>query len=86
MSPLCGLNVRKLNHASKLSHASITADINVTKQEKLVEHTSSSEDRENVKLRVATSLILSRKDNYYKALPILVSSTLQTTQCVHTFV
>jgi hypothetical protein len=57
--------VRKLNHASKLSHASSTTDINATKQEKLVEHTSSPEDRENVKLRVATSLILSRKDNKY---------------------
>jgi hypothetical protein len=77
------LNVRKLNHASKLSHASSKTDINVTKQEKLVEHTSSPEDRENVKLGVATSL--SRKDNNYKALPILVLSTLQTTECIHTF-
>ena len=48
------LNVRKLNHARKLSHASSTTDINVIKQEKLVEHTSSPEDRVNVKLGVAT--------------------------------
>jgi hypothetical protein len=74
------LNVRKLSHASNAT------DINDTKQGKLVEHTSSPEDREDVKLGVATSLILSRKDNNYKALPILVLSTLQTTQCVHTFV
>jgi hypothetical protein len=47
------LNARKLNYASKFScQGSSTTDINATKQEKLVEHTPSSEGFENVKLGI----------------------------------